>query len=644
MAISFAPMAADYMRHSRSERAAFAGAMIGYSVTQVLCYVIGLLALVTVARNPNDIYGAFIALPLGTVGFAILAARELDQSFADLYSTAVSTQNLRPLWDRRILAALITGLATVLALFLNIADYENFLTLLGSVFVPMFAVLAVDFFVLSKGQLGPFPERSVALADAAALGRRVRHLPAHQPRLPLLVGVGVDLGAAPDRLHPGQLDVRVDLLVPRRRGDHAARHAVACAQAAQGVTGAGGSGRSAPGGLVHGMGKEQVEPDWSPLTTAEVQAVLDHYQPRDLGGPVSEAVVTWRSPRPMSAAGLVRWAGDGHAGDGGDGSLFVKRHDPRVRTVAQLASEHAFAAYLRGQGVPVPAVLRTGRDATAVSFGGWIYEVHQAAAGDDLYRDAVSWSPFRTLGDAYAAGAALARLHRAAAGFSRPGRPQAVLIGTCEVVASRDPVAAVAGMLRERPGLARYLGARRWPEDLERYHVPVIGRAAPLLAPLSRQWGHGDWHPSNLTWSSVTGVDRVAGVFDFGLANRTFAVHDLAVALERSTVAWLDLADSGHAAADTDAMDALLEGYESVRPLSRDEAAALPEALPVVHLEYALSEIEYFADVVASPGLADLAYDGYLVGHTRWFEGAEGSAVTDHLRRRARRAPRRAPR
>ena len=152
VAISFAPMAADYMRHARSERSAFAGAMIGYSVTQILCYVIGLLALVTVARTPNDIYGAFIALPLGAVAFAVLAARELDQSFADVYSTAVSTQNLRPLWDRRILAVLITALATALALFLNIADYENFLTLLGSVFVPMFGVLATDFFLLSRGR------------------------------------------------------------------------------------------------------------------------------------------------------------------------------------------------------------------------------------------------------------------------------------------------------------------------------------------------------------------------------------------------------------------------------------------------------------------------------------------------------------
>jgi putative hydroxymethylpyrimidine transporter CytX len=151
-AISFAPLAADYTRHSRTERGAFTGALVGYSITQVLCYVIGLLALVTVARNPDDIYGAFIALPLGTIGFAILAARELDQSFANVYSTAVSTQNLRPLWDRRVLAVSIAVLITAGALYLHIADYENFLDLLGSVFVPMAGVLIIDFFVVSPGR------------------------------------------------------------------------------------------------------------------------------------------------------------------------------------------------------------------------------------------------------------------------------------------------------------------------------------------------------------------------------------------------------------------------------------------------------------------------------------------------------------
>jgi hypothetical protein len=66
---------------------------------------------------------------------------------------------------------------------------------------------------------------------------------------------------------------------------------------------------------------------------------------------------------------------------------------------------------------------------------------------------------------------------------------------------------------------------------------------------------------------------------------------------------------------------------------------ALPVVFPVVHVEYALSEVEYFADVVNSPANADLAHDGYLIGHligqARWFDGPDGSQLLDHLRRRA---------
>jgi nucleobase:cation symporter-1, NCS1 family len=64
----------------------------------------------------------------------------------------VSTQNLRPLWDRRILAIIIAVLTTAGALWLNIADYENFLDLIGAVFVPLSAVLITDYFVISRGR------------------------------------------------------------------------------------------------------------------------------------------------------------------------------------------------------------------------------------------------------------------------------------------------------------------------------------------------------------------------------------------------------------------------------------------------------------------------------------------------------------
>ena len=414
-------------------------------------------------------------------------------------------------------------------------------------------------------------------------------------------------------------------------------------------------GMPAPAGLVHGMGKELTLPDWSPLTSAEVHTVLARY-PRAPG----DEMITWRSPRPMSAAGLIRLGG---------ADLFVKRHHVRVRTLAQLAVEHAFIGHLRARGIPAPAVLRAADGATATQHGDFVYEVHELASGLDVYRDALSWTPYASLGHARAAGAALARLHEAADRFSLPARPPAVLTGGCEIIVSNDPLAEIKWLAGCRPGLAGYLDGRAWPDDLTRDVLPAIRRAAPLLAGLPRQWGHGDWHPSNLTWSSAGPDAVVAGVFDFGLANRTFAVHDLAMALERATVSWLDLGDAdtadpdladpdlarglagpagaavdradpdgavpGRAEADLDAIDAFLDGYESVRPLTPAEAAALPEVFPVVHVEYALSEVEYFASVVSSPANADLAYDGYLLGHAAWFATPPGAAVLDHLRRRA---------
>lgn len=149
VAVSWVPMAADYARHSRSSSAAFTGAFLGYGVTQIACYALGLLALVTVAVDGDHIFAAFIAVPLGGLVFAVLAIREMDQSFANVYSATVSTQNVRPRWDRRIISVTVGVLITLLALAVNIYGYASFLSLIGSVFVPLFAVLAVDYFCFS---------------------------------------------------------------------------------------------------------------------------------------------------------------------------------------------------------------------------------------------------------------------------------------------------------------------------------------------------------------------------------------------------------------------------------------------------------------------------------------------------------------
>jgi nucleobase:cation symporter-1, NCS1 family len=151
VAVSWAPLASDYTRHSRSPRSAFGGVMVGYTLTQVAGYALGLVALATVVRAgdanlQHDMFGAFIAVPIGWLAFGVLVLRELDESFADGYSAVVSLQNVWPHIDRRLFTVAVCGLATIGALALNINNYVDFLLLLASVLVPLTAVFLVDYY------------------------------------------------------------------------------------------------------------------------------------------------------------------------------------------------------------------------------------------------------------------------------------------------------------------------------------------------------------------------------------------------------------------------------------------------------------------------------------------------------------------
>jgi nucleobase:cation symporter-1, NCS1 family len=148
LAVSWVPLASDYSRHSRSRGAAFGGAFVGFGLASGAFFVLGVLA--TLSFGGADVVASLLAIPAGALALLILVVDELDEAFADLYSTVVSVQNVRPSLDRRWLAIGIGTLATVLALTIDIVAYESFLLLIGSVFVPLFGTFAVDYFVFRR--------------------------------------------------------------------------------------------------------------------------------------------------------------------------------------------------------------------------------------------------------------------------------------------------------------------------------------------------------------------------------------------------------------------------------------------------------------------------------------------------------------
>jgi Ser/Thr protein kinase RdoA (MazF antagonist) len=376
--------------------------------------------------------------------------------------------------------------------------------------------------------------------------------------------------------------------------------------------------------MAHGLDGRLVEPDWPPLTFDEVRGLLRYYP--SLGKATQLLTV---SPRPLSAASVVATE---------TRHVFIKRHHYEVRDVEGLREEHRFMAHLRKNGAAVPDVFAASSGETAIKLGDWTYEIHEIPRGMDLYEDAISWTPFRSTGHARSAGQALARLHEASLGYQAPARRQRPLVAGFTIFASRDPATEFDRYVTARPALEAYLKTGTCREDALHLLAPFHLELLPWLRALPPLWTHNDWHASNLMWSSSGEDAEAMAAIDFGLADRTNAVHDLAHAIERNMVDWLALVNNpGHPeeiAVHYDHLSALLDGYESVRPLSREESLALASMTALCHAEFALSEADYFLSALHSEEKAYMACEGYLVAHARWFRGP-GARLLDALRGRA---------
>ncbi len=157
MPISWLPLVADYTRFARPGTGGFAGTYLGYLAGNVWFYALGAL-LVLGAGATADVLGIGTAVAGAAGGALLLLALlvgESDNAFADLYSAAVSIQNVAPKAPQRLLVAALGGLAFGLALALSMERYELFLLLIGSVFVPLFGVFAADWIVRARGRYGP---------------------------------------------------------------------------------------------------------------------------------------------------------------------------------------------------------------------------------------------------------------------------------------------------------------------------------------------------------------------------------------------------------------------------------------------------------------------------------------------------------
>jgi nucleobase:cation symporter-1, NCS1 family len=150
--VSWLPLVCDYSRFGRRSGSAAIGTYIGYAIANAWFFALGMLYVQALETDPagfvNSLVTMLLPLALGWLALIVLLVGETDEAFANIYSTAVSIQNLASKLKHWMLALAVGGVATIAAANLDLIGYETFLLLIGGVFVPVFGILLADYFVL----------------------------------------------------------------------------------------------------------------------------------------------------------------------------------------------------------------------------------------------------------------------------------------------------------------------------------------------------------------------------------------------------------------------------------------------------------------------------------------------------------------
>jgi nucleobase:cation symporter-1, NCS1 family len=186
--VSWVPLVSDYTRFSRSRRAAFWGSGGGYFLGGTWMLALGVfIVLSRGVSDPVEIPPAVATAGLAAA-LALLAVTldETDEAFANVYSAAVSLQNVFAQAPQRLLVGAVAALATLGALVVELRNYESFLLLLGSFFVPLFGVLLADWLRsgarYTRAQIFDAPAWRPELLLAWAIGFALYHW-LHEPPL-----------------------------------------------------------------------------------------------------------------------------------------------------------------------------------------------------------------------------------------------------------------------------------------------------------------------------------------------------------------------------------------------------------------------------------------------------------------------------
>ena len=166
-AISWTVLSADFNRNAKTQLGGISGTVIGYTASTFLAMSLGATAAAYAQLKGGAAQGFDAALLVENFGIAAAVVVFLSVMATNtlvVYGMIMSFLNLRP-QSGFVGPALIIGLVSIIgALWQGILDrFLGFLLLIGTFFVPVFAIMLADYWILRRG--------SYSVGDVLGRGR-----------------------------------------------------------------------------------------------------------------------------------------------------------------------------------------------------------------------------------------------------------------------------------------------------------------------------------------------------------------------------------------------------------------------------------------------------------------------------------------
>ena len=171
MPLSWLPLVADYTKDAQRPVAASAASAAIYTVVSCWMYAIGLG--VAMAGIADGFAASVREVGVGVAGVLVIVFSTVTTTFLDAYSAGESAKSLWSRLPAKGFGVAVCVVGTLLAIFVGMDHYLDFLYLIASVFAPMAAVQMVDW-AMAKGPGDDSPAP-----------------PLHRPRTPRAIGVNL---------------------------------------------------------------------------------------------------------------------------------------------------------------------------------------------------------------------------------------------------------------------------------------------------------------------------------------------------------------------------------------------------------------------------------------------------------------------